>query len=271
MNSFPWDYGLRAYEIISDYIKLRYRLMPYIYSSAYTAIQTGIPIMRSLFLEYPDDKEAYKADYQYFFGENIMVAPICDYSHSPIYEAKREVYLPQGQWIDYWTDEVFEGSRYINYVAPFEVLPMFVRNGSIIAYGIEIQSLSEYQSDKLEIHIYLSGGKTVTTIYDDDGITMGYKNGESEETRIEAEMSENVINVKVFPTKGAYRGHFQELDMHFVLHMVKPVNQVKVDGKVLEGVKDGEEVTSWRNDADKRLLHVITKVNKALGIFIEAK
>ncbi|MDD5367833.1 MAG: glycoside hydrolase family 31 protein [Anaerolineaceae bacterium] len=271
MNSFPWDFGLPAFKIISEYIKLRYRLMPYIYSSAHAAAVSGIPIMRSLFLEYPDDRETYKVDYQYFFGDSILVAPICDYSNSPTYEAKREIYLPTGEWIDYWTDEVFEGERYISYIAPFEVLPMFVRGGSIIVYGSEIQSMAQYRSNNLEVHIYPSQSKASAIIYDDDGITLGYRTGECEETKIEEEMSERTIKINVYPTEGKFRGQITVIDIHFIIHLAEPVNQVKLGGKIIEKATVCNEGANWRYDDNKHLLHIITKVDKRLGLFIESE
>jgi alpha-glucosidase len=226
--------------------------------------------MRAMFLEYPLDKETYKTDYQYFFGDSLMVAPIYDYSNSPIYEAKRDIYLPEGQWIDYWTDDVYEGGRHINYTASFEVLPMFVRKGSIVVYGNEIHSMSEYKSDNLEIHIYPSKEKAVTTVYDDDGTSMEYRDGEIEETEIEAIISGEKLYVKVFPTKGAYKGQFHVTDMHFVIHLLEPITRVHLNSKTTENAKKVNETVNWEYDTGKRLLHIFTKVDKTLGVIIEA-
>jgi alpha-D-xyloside xylohydrolase len=122
----PWDYGSDAIRIVRDYSRLRYRLLPYIYTYACLAAETGLPIMRAMPLEFPNDPNTYSMDLQYMLGSDLMIAPI--YNE----RGRRPVYLPAGQWVDYWTHELINGpdTRFVE--APLETLPMFVRLNALI-------------------------------------------------------------------------------------------------------------------------------------------
>lgn len=122
----PWEYGEEATEIFRKFTCLRYRLIPYIYSQASRGSEDGIPLMRPLLLEFPEDHQCYFQDLEYMLGKSLLVAPIFDCSD------KREVYLPEGRWYDFWNDREYFGGNYLNYDSPLERIPLFVREGSII-------------------------------------------------------------------------------------------------------------------------------------------
>jgi len=122
----PWNYGEEAKEIFKKYSKLRYRLLPYIYSSAIKSIKIGLPFIRPLVLEHQNDPTTYNIDDQYYFGDDILVAPL--FSE----ENFRKIYLPKGNWIDYWNGKIYCGPQWINYNAPLDTLPLFIKKGAII-------------------------------------------------------------------------------------------------------------------------------------------
>ncbi len=122
----PWDYGDEAERIFRDYVRLRYRLMPYIYSYARVAARTSLPLLRPMVLEYPGDPNTFALDLQYMLGENIMVAPIYDRG------GRRPVYFPAGRWVDYWTHEVIVGPATRTIQPPLDVLPLYLRVGALI-------------------------------------------------------------------------------------------------------------------------------------------
>ncbi|HEX7736169.1 MAG TPA: glycoside hydrolase family 31 protein [Ktedonobacteraceae bacterium] len=122
----PWELGPQALELFRSYARLRYRLLPYIYTYACIAAETSLPILRPMLLEFPDDPITYTLDLQYMFGAELLVAPI--YNE----RGERTVYLPEGQWIDFWTREVLSGPRTLALQVPMEALPLYVRANALI-------------------------------------------------------------------------------------------------------------------------------------------
>ena len=121
-----WSFGDEAYAIMRDYLELRERLRPYVMSLMLTAHEDGIPPMRPLFLEYPDDPASYQVEDQYLFGPDLLVAPVLDFG-----ARSRTVYLPEGpRWTDAWTGETHDGGRTVEVDAPLERIPVFLREGA---------------------------------------------------------------------------------------------------------------------------------------------
>lgn len=121
-----WSYGEEAYEICKDFINIRERLRPYITGIMQEAHENGTPVMRPMFFEFPDDQAAWEVEDQYFFGKDLLVAPVL---HAK--QRERTVYLPVGsKWQNVWTGEVFEGGQTINVLAPIEQIPLFTRENS---------------------------------------------------------------------------------------------------------------------------------------------
>lgn len=158
----PWSYGPEAEAIARRYLKLRYRLLPYIYSQAVRSTQTGLPMARPLVLEYQDDPNTYNLDTEYLFGDSFLVAPVL----TPDNHCR--VYLPAGQWVNYWTKELCDGGRWIEADAPLEVLPLWVKAGAIIPLGPEMDYVEQKPLDPLVLELYYPQGEGETIIYDED-------------------------------------------------------------------------------------------------------
>ncbi len=122
----PWAFGDEALRIVRDYVRLRYRLFPYLYSAAHEASRSGLPVIRAMPLAFPDDANTYDKDLQFMLGDSLLVAPVYDAGD------QRSVYLPPGKWIDFWTQEVHQGGVNVTVRAPLDVLPLFVRAGAIL-------------------------------------------------------------------------------------------------------------------------------------------
>jgi alpha-glucosidase (family GH31 glycosyl hydrolase) len=122
----PWHFGEAATKIVGDFVRLRYRLLPYLYSQAVSGVERGLPLMRSLILGYQDDPNSYLADLEYLLGDFLLVAPVFDET------GRREVYLPSGEWIDFFSGELHSGGRWIGTCSPIERLPIFVKAGAVI-------------------------------------------------------------------------------------------------------------------------------------------
>jgi alpha-glucosidase (family GH31 glycosyl hydrolase) len=158
--------------ICRKYLELRYRMLPYLYSSVRECTATGLPIMRALWLHYPDDPAAVARGDEYLWGRDILVAPIVEKGAST-----RQVYLPRGAWFDFWTGERFEGGREISRPVDLETMPLFVRAGSILPLGPVKQYTDERVAAPLSVTIY-PGADGSFLLYEDDGRSFNHRKGE---------------------------------------------------------------------------------------------
>ena len=173
-----WSYGKQAEAVISKYLRLRYTLMPYIYSLGKQTYDTGAPFMRALFMDFPNDPNVSNMGDEYMFGPAFLVAPLTQQGRE-----SRQVYLPAGRdWYNYWTNERLEGGQTITVAAPIGTIPLFVSAGSIIPMGSDIQNTSASQALK-EIRVY-PGRDSDFTLYDDDGVSYDYEKGQGRVTHL---------------------------------------------------------------------------------------
>jgi alpha-glucosidase len=169
----PWRFGKYYEDIIRKYLKLRYRLLPFLYTNLAEANRTGVPIFRPLVLNYQDDATTQNLDDEFMIGADLLVAPIVKPGLT-----ERLVYLPEGVWYDYWTNQKYNGGTMVRAAAPLETVPMFVRGGAIIPLGPEMNYVGEKPIDPIEFAIYPDQkGSAETRLYEDDGLTPDYKKG----------------------------------------------------------------------------------------------
>lgn len=167
----PWRFGSDVEKILVDFIKLRYRLLPYIYSLAWLVYREGYTIMRPLVMDFRKDPEALEVDDQFMFGPSIMVSPVTRPS-----ARERDVYLPRGIWYDFWTGEQVVGGRWVTASAPLERIPLHVRAGAIIPLA-PVKESAGGRLEELELRIY-PGSSGSFLLYEDDGESYGYERGE---------------------------------------------------------------------------------------------
>jgi alpha-D-xyloside xylohydrolase len=173
-----WSYGKQAEPILEKYLRLRYELMPYIYSLGYHSWLTGAPFMRALPLDFPDDPKVADLRDEYMLGPAFLVAPVTEQGAT-----SRPVYLPAGaDWYSYWTGERFKGGQTITAPAPIDTIPLFVRAGSIIPLGSQVESTHDKQSI-MKVRVY-PGADAEFTLFSDDGTTYAYENGGGSLTRM---------------------------------------------------------------------------------------
>lgn len=189
----PWAYGAEAEHIFRQYDELRYRLLPYIYSEAVACGRTSLPMMRPLVLEYQDDPNTYTLDDQYLFGSSFLVAPILDASN------RRRVYLPAGDWIDYWTKERLSGERWLMVDAPLDIMPLYVKAGKIVPYGPKMQHVEERPLDPLTLEIYAPANSGRLVIHDEDrpDIEVTYRR-DGDQLLVEVSETPGQVDVLVF-------------------------------------------------------------------------
>ena len=202
----PWVFGDRALEIYRRYAKLRYRLMPYIYSQAYKATRTGLPMMRAMVLEFQDDPNTYSMEDQYMFGDAFLVAPV----YTPV--NRRTVYLPEGRWSDYWTGEEHEGPTTLRVEPPLEVMPVYVKSDSIIPMGPDMAYLGEKPVDPITLDVRLLSGAEFT-LYDDDEVVECRASRRKGEVVVEVSASRRSYVVKLNKTGLPARAEFNGVEM----------------------------------------------------------
>jgi alpha-D-xyloside xylohydrolase len=194
-SRLPWDFGAEALRIVRAYLQLRYRLLPYLYSYAQVAAETGVPLMRAMVLEFPDDPNTYHLDLQYLFGSEFLVAPV--YNASSL----RHVYFPAGGWVDFWSHDVIEGPQTRAIQAPLDQLPLYVRANALIP-TIEPQlPIQDGPFDHVTFDAYLID-QGEFELYDVDGTTHVSAKLGGTELVVEVQGTKRAIGLRLIPLPG---------------------------------------------------------------------
>jgi len=185
----PWAFGETTEAIARNYINLRYVLMPYTYTAMHRATQDGMPLVRSLAMLFPHNEKVFDGAYQnqYMFGDSLLICPV---------ESTKElckVYLPQGDWYDFFTDEYFSGDQEIVVECPVEKLPIFVKRGAPIITQSLVQSTAEKHDGILRLHVWFSSEGTAC-IYEDDGESYDFREGKFSSREIKYDCPNNTIS-----------------------------------------------------------------------------
>lgn len=191
----PWDYGEDALRIFRDYVRLRYRLLPYIYTYASLASESSLPLMRAMVLEFPNDPNTYAMDLQYMFGAELMVAPVYNS------DGRRPVYFPAGRWVDFWTHEVIEGPQTRFIEAPLDVLPLYVRADSLIPTVEPSEYLTDAPFDLVIFDAYLFDNGSFE-LRDTDGVTRIWASLEGSRLNIQVEGVKGRLGLRLIPLAG---------------------------------------------------------------------
>ncbi len=193
---FPWLFGPEAESAIRKAINLRYRLIPYYYSLAYETHETGIPIMRPLLMEFPNNSKVANVSDQWLMGPSLMAAPILQPG------GKRSVYMPDGTWYLFGTNTIVQGDRSLDVTATLDQIPLYVRAGTILPLGPVIQNTGELPGGTLEVQVY-PGADTAFTLVEDDGETTDYLRGQVRRTTFRWNDKAGRLS---WQTEGPYKG-----------------------------------------------------------------
>jgi alpha-glucosidase (family GH31 glycosyl hydrolase) len=248
----PWRYGDEAQVIFTQYDKLRYRLIPYLYSTYYNSYLTGSPVIQAMVFNYPEDVNTYAIDDQYFFGDKMMVCPVTEKGAK-----SRTLYLPEGNWIDYWSGEKYQGKQNVITRTPLEKLPIYVKAGAIIPMQPDMQYFGEKPIEPVTLDIYPSGNSS-TKLYEDDGLSLDYQNGGFAQTEITCAENTQVVNVEILATSGKYK----VADRNYTLwiHLDKKPASVN-SGEVL--------LNNWKFDDRRKVLELTILKKSAEKIVIK--
>ena len=196
----PWRFGKYYEDVIRKFLKLRYELLPFLYTTLEEAHRTGVPVFRPLVLDYQDDPSTYNLDDEFLIGSDLLIAPVLSAG-----QTRRLVYLPKGVWYDYWSKKRYEGGTMVNIDAPLDTVPMFVRAGAIIPKAPPMNHVNEKPRDPITFEIYADEkGSATTTLYEDDGTSPAYKTGMLRRTQIRVSRSSAGYRVEVGAAEGKY-------------------------------------------------------------------
>ena len=219
----PWSFGENTEYLSREWINQRYRLIPYLYSTFYESTQTGIPVARTLAINFPFDEKIYESDYQneYQFGGQLLVAPASSD------KAYCSVYFPEGMWYRLSNDNLYTGKVEAVVNCPLDDLPVFVKAGGILPLQSVIQNTTESPSPALEINIY--NGKTPNsfTFYEDDGLTYNYESGQFNRRLITFDPIQKSIIIG--KSEGGFSSKFKTF--RIVLHSFGYLTSLKINGK----------------------------------------
>lgn len=240
----PFEFGARVERICRRYARLRYRLLPYIYTAAREALDTGMPLMRALACEFPDDPVVADLGAQYLFGPSVMVAPVVQPG------TERNIYLPSGEWVDFWTGDLYTGPTWLRrWPAPLDTLPLFVRRGAIIPFGPDVSWTGERPLDELTLRVYAGRAASGYRLYEDDGETMGYQHGACRWTDVRATPSALGVWVEIGAAEGGYEGAVTERRTTLEVGCVARPTSVSWNGGEIALGSEETEAASWRWDA----------------------
>jgi alpha-D-xyloside xylohydrolase len=239
--------GDKIYDAIEKYITLRYNLLPYIYSTSWEVTANQSTMTRALVMDFPKDKQALDINDQYMFGKSILVCPVTKplYSKENI-EGKdaprvedfsviktKEIYLPNGiEWYDFWTGEKYKGGQTVNKAVPIDIIPLFVKAGSIIPLGPHVQYAEEKKWDTLEIRVY-EGADGKFVLYEDENDNYNYEKGMYSTMTFTWEDTKKELTIS--DRKGSFPGMHHECNFRFI--KVSPNNGRGMDtGKKYDSV-----------------------------------
>lgn len=267
----PWTFDEQVEEICRKFIELRYSLLPYMYSLFHEAVRNGLPVMRPLVLEYPNDRRTFNLSDQYLLGSQLLVAPIC----RPGAE-HRAVYLPEGVWYDFWTGAKYEGGRHHLAHASLESIPLFVKAGSIIPMTSGLQHTEGAIWSNLNLHIYGRGiggehQRPITgeyTLYEDDGNSNAYQTGEFSRLKVRFQEGDGVMEICASYDHTASYEARDERELRFTIHQLSFV-PAHIEGLTEVECPEHLEVQAAGWYYDRQGNHLCVKVPFTIGHGVE--
>ena len=220
----PWNYGEAGIALMRKYFTLRMQLLPYLYTYSWQAHRESLPILRPLYLRYPQLEEAYRHSHEYLFGEELLVAPVVDAS------GDQTIYLPPGEWLDFFSGKRFHGGGTFTAHYAVDETPVFVRDGALIPEQRVRQSSDARPPDPLIINVY-GGGAGRFDLYEDDGISLAYGKGEYAVTPLTHTTGNGTHHLVIGPATGSYSGQLPQRSYELHIHAAAEPASISVDGR----------------------------------------
>ncbi|HET7152072.1 MAG TPA: glycoside hydrolase family 31 protein [Candidatus Acidoferrum sp.] len=224
----PWVHGPEQEAIRRRFIELRYRLMPYLYTAIEEASRTGIPLMRPIFLEYPQSLEFYSDDRDFLFGRDLFVAPVT----TEMVDAE-DISFPPGDWYDFWNNTKHEHGQDIQVHPRLDEMPLFVRAGAILPMQPVVQNTGETPDGPLQLRVY-PGDDCGGSLYQDDGHTFAYKKGEVLRINYSCSVASGSLTITSSIEKNAYKPWWNSTAI-IVYGEASAPKEVRLDNQVIQG------------------------------------
>jgi alpha-glucosidase (family GH31 glycosyl hydrolase) len=248
----PWNYGQKGIDLCRKFFQLRYSLIPYIYTYTRAAYETGLPIVRPLYLQYPQLEDAYKYEHEYLFGEELLVAPVVQPGDKDGIAVKT-VYFPPGKWFDYFTADAYEGNQTIDYKCPLDRMPIFVKAGAIIPMQSDMAYTNEKTTDPLIINIY-GGDNGSFNLYEDDGDSLDYSVGKFGLTPITFTEDKGNYQISIGRTEGKFKGQLEKRGYVVKLHNLSMPKTIKVNDSLLTQKQKDLKGEGWLSDERENIV-----------------
>jgi len=245
-----WAFPPKYYDVMRAAVLLRYAMIPYIYTTAREAYDTGISVMRPMYYDYPEAAEAYQYTGQYMFGDSMLVSPVTT-PLDPLHQLSRKaVWVPEGEWVEWSTGSRFKGPQAIERNYALEEIPIFVKAGAILPMQPPMKFSNEKPVDPLILTIF-PGGTSFTRLYEDAGNSLGYKNHEAAWTTISTETpNATTFIIRVQPVEGSYPGMPAERGLEIRLFGAWPPDAVIFNGQNISYTPEADAPAGWRYDGN---------------------
>ena len=246
VDQYAWAFGDVVEDLVREAIRLRYRLLPYIYAAFLRAAETGSPVQRPLVFDHQDDPAVRDLDDEYLFGPDLLVAPVVEPGMTA-----RQVYLPEGDWYDWHTDELVGGRRHVIAPTPMDHIPLYARGGAVIPMWPEAPpSTDGYHPSVVELHLFVpqQDGTHLSFLQEDDGLTVAAQDGARYRTSFELERRGDLVEVRASVDGQGY-AEFARRELHLFVHGAAPTTvqlddrEVSADGNRFVVPNDGQPFT----------------------------
>jgi alpha-glucosidase len=250
----PWRFGAYYEDIIRKFLKLRYRMLPYLYTALEEAHRTGLPLFRPLLLNFQQDRNVLNLDDEFMVGSDLLVAPVLHPA-----QTSRMVYLPRGRWFDFWTGKAIVGGTTIRVDAPLETEPIFVRGGALLPMAPEMNYVGEKPVNVLTLDLYPDNdGAAAGEWYEDDGTSLAYQRGTLRRTSLRMRRTGESQRIELHAAEGSYQPSARRLEIRLPAGAAAGVS--------LDGAPLARTAWSWAGD---RLVVSVQDDGKAHTIVIQ--
>ena len=238
LNKEPWAFDQMTQRRLTAVINGRYALIPYIYTMARKAYETGISLCRPMYYDYPEANEAYEMKEQYMFGDNMLIAPVTKEVNKEDGYATVKVWLPEGEWLEYETGQMLQGNKAYERRFTMDEYPVYVKAGSILPYYGKVKNLSGTEQPVI-VRVFPGADKDEFTLYEDNGEDKNYVN-EYATTPLSYQRNGQQLTVTIGARKGSYKDMPARRDYTLALPCQKAPVSIKIDGKALPQGGSGE-------------------------------
>ncbi|BAX78840.1 glycoside hydrolase family 31 protein [Labilibaculum antarcticum] len=229
----PWLWGETAEKSMRIIYHMRSELMPYLYSTVWQAHKETLPVLRGMYFEFPENEKAYKQEGQYFWGDAFLSAPITAAGTGANKIAKKEVWLPDGIWYNFFDNKKYEGNQTITASADIYEFPLFAKGGIPIPMQKYTDRMTSKSLDKLVIRCFpgVDGQSSTFELYEDDGVSLDYKENKKALTKLNYSRKKNVHTITIDPTQGMYEGQLSKRSYEIQLAATQKASKVLVNGQ----------------------------------------